>query len=41
MELPVIRIIDDNEVMRKSWIFLLEDESGWEVKAYEDAQDFL
>ena len=41
MELPVVRIIDDNEVMRQSWIFLLEDESGWEVKAYEDAQDFL
>lgn len=41
MELPVVRIIDDNEVMRKSWIFLLEDEAGWEVKAYADPYEFL
>ena len=41
MELPIVRIIDDNEVMRKSLIFLLEDEAGWEVKAYANAQEFL
>ena len=32
-ELPVVRIIDDNDVMRESLVFLLEEEDGWIVKA--------
>ena len=27
-ELPVVRIIDDNDVMRESLVFLLEEEDG-------------
>ncbi len=38
---PVIRIIDDDDVMRESLVFLLEEENGWEVKAYPDAETFL
>ncbi len=37
---PVIRIIDDDDAMRKSWAFLIEDE-GWEVATYPDALTFL
>ncbi len=37
---PVIRIIDDDDAMRKSWAFLIEDE-GWEVVTYSDALTFL
>lgn len=37
---PVIRIIDDDDAMRKSWAFLIEDE-GWEVVTYPDALTFL
>lgn len=40
-ELPVVRIIDDNDVMRESLVFLLEEEDGWIVKAYRDAEEFL
>lgn len=40
-ELPVIRIIDDDDVMRESFVFLLEEENGWEVKAYRNAEEFL
>lgn len=36
----VIRIIDDDDAMRKSWAFLIEDE-GWEVVTYPDALTFL
>ena len=38
---PVIRIIDDNDVMRSSLVFLLEGESEWTVKSYSNAQQFL
>ena len=37
---PVIRIIDDDDGMRKSWAFLIEDE-GWEVVTYPDALTYL
>lgn len=40
-ELPVIRIVDDNDVMRESLVFLLEEEDAWIVKAYRDAEEFL
>ena len=40
-ELPVVRIIDDNDVMRESLVFLLEEEDGWIVKAYRDAEEFF
>lgn len=40
-DLPVIRIIDDNDVMRESLVFLLEEESEWQVKSYASAEDFL
>ena len=39
-ELPWDRIIDDNDVMRESLVFLLEEEDGWIVKAYRDAEEF-
>lgn len=39
-ELPVVRIIDDNDVMRESLVFLLEEEDGWIVKAYREAESF-
>ncbi len=39
--LPLIRIIDDNDVMRSSLIFLLEEEDGWEVAGYKNPLEFL
>lgn len=39
-EKAVIRIIDDDEAMRKSWKFLLEEE-GWETICYSSAIRFL
>ncbi|MBO5658438.1 MAG: response regulator transcription factor [Duodenibacillus sp.] len=37
---PVIRIVDDDEMMCSSWVFLLEGEH-WKVRAYRDAVEFL
>lgn len=39
-KIPVVRIIDDDDVMRRSLVFLLEDED-WEVRDYKDAATFL
>lgn len=39
-QIPIVRIIDDDQVMRRSLVFLLEDED-WEVKDYKDAFEFL
>ena len=37
---PVIRIVDDDEMMRSSWVFFLEGEHR-KVRAYEDALAFI
>ncbi len=37
---PLIRVIDDDDAMRRSWAFLLEGE-GWDVITYSDALEFL
>lgn len=36
---PIIRIVDDEAVVRKALKFLLESE-GWTVEAYEKALNF-
>ncbi len=35
-----VRVIDDDEAMRKSWEFLIEGE-GWRVRSYDSAESFL
>ncbi|MEF9944485.1 MAG: response regulator [Burkholderiaceae bacterium] len=35
-----VRVLDDDDAMRRSWVFLLEGE-GWRVRAYADAVEFL
>ena len=37
---PLIRVIDDDDAMRRSWAFLIEGE-GWEVATYPSALAFL
>lgn len=37
---PLIRVIDDDHAMRRSWAFLIEGE-GWEVVTYSNALAFL
>lgn len=37
---PLVRVIDDDDAMRRSWAFLIEGE-GWNVITYSDALDFL
>lgn len=37
---PVVRVIDDDDEVRRSWQFVLEGE-GWQVQAYESAVRFL
>ena len=37
---PIIRIVDDEAVIRKALKFLLESE-GWAVEAYEKGSEFL
>lgn len=37
---PLVRVIDDDDAMRRSWAFLIESE-GWDVVTYSDAIDFL
>ena len=37
---PLVRVIDDDDAMRRSWAFLIEGE-GWDVVTYSDAIDFL
>ena len=37
---PIIRIVDDEAVVRKALKFLLESE-GWTVEAYEKGSEFL
>ena len=37
---PLIRVIDDDDAMRRSWAFLIEGE-GWEVVTYPNALAFL
>lgn len=37
---PLIRVIDDDYAMRRSWAFLIEGE-GWEVVTYSNALAFL
>ena len=39
-ENAVVRIIDDDDSMRKSWRFLIEGE-GWATKCYSSALRFL
>lgn len=39
-EKAVVRIIDDDDSMRKSWRFLIEGE-GWTTKCYSSALRFL
>ena len=36
----LVRVVDDDDAMRRSWVFLLEGE-GWRVRAYADALKFL
>lgn len=38
--MPLVRVIDDDDKVRRSWQFVLEGE-GWQVKAYESAVRFL
>ena len=38
--ITLVRVVDDDEVVRESYKFLLESE-GWLVKVYKDAEDFL
>ena len=37
---PLVRVIDDDDAMRRSWAFLIEGE-GWDVVTYSDALDLL
>lgn len=37
---PLVRVIDDDDAMRRSWTFLIEGE-GWDVVTYSDALDFI
>ena len=37
---PLVRGIDDDDAMRRSWAFLIEGE-GWDVAVYSDALDFI
>lgn len=37
---PLVRVIDDDDTVRRSWQFVLEGE-GWSVCAYESAVRFL
>lgn len=37
---PIVRVIDDDDKVRRSWQFVLEGE-GWQVQAYESAVRFL
>ena len=37
---PLVRVIDDDDAMRRSWVFLIEGE-GWDVVTYSDALDFI
>ena len=37
---PLVRVIDDDDAMRRSWAFLIEGE-GWDVVTYSDALDFI
>jgi FixJ family two-component response regulator len=37
---PLIRIVDDDKMMRRSWLFMLKA-AGYNVVAYEDAVQFL
>lgn len=37
---PLVRVIDDDDAMRRSWSFLIEGE-GWDVVTYSDALDFI
>lgn len=37
---PLVRVIDDDDAMRRSWEFLIEGE-GWDVVTYSDALDFI
>ncbi|HBC69728.1 MAG: response regulator transcription factor [Duodenibacillus sp.] len=37
---PLIRVIDDDDAVRRSWAFLIESE-GWDVVTYSDALDFI
>lgn len=36
----VVRVLDDDDKVRRSWQFVLEGE-GWQVQAYENALEFL
>lgn len=38
--IALVRIVDDDEIVRESYKFLLEGE-GWIVKTYKDAEEFL
>lgn len=37
---PLVRVIDDDDAMRRSWAFLIEAE-GWDVVTYADAVEFI
>ena len=37
---PLVRVIDDDDAMRRSWAFLIEGE-GWDVAVYSDALEFI
>ena len=37
---PLVRVIDDDDAVRRSWAFLIEGE-GWDVVTYSDALDFI
>ena len=37
---PLVRVIDDDDAMRRSWAFLIEGE-GWDVAVYSDALDYI
>lgn len=39
-QMPVVRVVDDDDKVRRSWQFVLEGE-GWQVRAYESAVRFL
>lgn len=39
-QMPVVRVIDDDDKVRRSWQFVLEGE-GWQVQTYESAVRFL
>jgi RNA polymerase sigma factor (sigma-70 family) len=37
---PLVRVIDDDDAMRRSWAFLIEGE-GWDVATYSNAIEFI